>query len=320
MPIEQIHRAIYRITTPFGKTGTVFLYLVKGDRLALIDTGASDSPRGVLEPALREIGLALSDVQLILNTHAHLDHSGGNLETKRLSHARVHVHSGDLPMAQSTEAEVEFHCAPLRALEFPPEAIEERAAYVRANAGEAAGADVVLAGGEVVDLGAGVQLRVVPCPGHTPGHVTYHWEAEGVAFTGDAVQGQGSRPGAYPYYFDATNYRRSLSRLRELDCRMLCLGHAFQGGTLINTPTRTGPTAQAFLGAAVDVADTIHRAVGAVMRTLPQASKRKIALAALAELLYEIPQLRLRQTDMPQLAGPTLLAHIAAVEAGSYPA
>ena len=190
MPIEQIHKAVYRITTPFGKSGTVFLYLVKGDRLALIDTGAADSPRGVIEPALREIGLAFSDVELILNTHAHLDHTGGNPESKRLSGARIHVHTGDLPMAQSTEAEVEFHCAPLRALEFPPEAIEERAAHVRSNAGEAAGADVVLADGEVLDLGTGVRLRVLHCPGHTPGHVAFFWEAEGMAFTGDAVQGQ----------------------------------------------------------------------------------------------------------------------------------
>jgi glyoxylase-like metal-dependent hydrolase (beta-lactamase superfamily II) len=318
--IEQIHKAIYRIPTPFGKTGTVFLYLVKGERLALIDTGASDSPRGVIEPALREIGLALSDVGLILNTHAHLDHSGGNLETKRLSNARIHVHSGDLSMAQSTEAQVEFHCAPLRVLEFPPEAIEERAAHVRDNAGEPAGADVLLADGEVVDLGAGVRLRVVHCPGHTPGHVAYFWEAEGVAFTGDAVQGQGARPGSYPYYFDAPSYRRSLARLQEMDCRVLCLGHAFHGGTLINAPTRTGASAKAFLQAAVHVADTIHGAVAAVMKMLPQASRRKIALAALAELLYEIPQLRLRPTGMPLLAGPTLLAHIEAVEAGTYPA
>jgi len=43
--IEQIHPGLYRITTPFDTTGTVFLYLLKGDRLALIDTGASDSRR-----------------------------------------------------------------------------------------------------------------------------------------------------------------------------------------------------------------------------------------------------------------------------------
>ena len=110
-----------------------------------------------------------------------------------------------------------------------------------------------------------------------------------------------------------------MTRLRELEPRVLCLGHAFQGGTLINAPVRSGPGARAFLQTSVDVADTIHRAVAAVMQMLSKASKRQIALAALAELLYEIPQLRLRSSGMPQLAGPTLLAHIEAVKAGNYP-
>ena len=52
MSIQQIHEGIYAITTPFDKTGTVFLYLLRGDRVALIDTGASDSPAAVLRPAL----------------------------------------------------------------------------------------------------------------------------------------------------------------------------------------------------------------------------------------------------------------------------
>jgi hypothetical protein len=47
---------------------------------------------------------------------------------------------------------------------------------------------------------------------------------------------------------------------------------------------------------------------------------REIAFAALAELLYEIPQLRTCRTGMPMLAGPTLLAHIESAMAGTYPA
>jgi len=26
-------------------------------------------------------------------------------------------------------------------------------------------------------------IRAIHCPGHTPGHVVYFWEAEGIAFT-----------------------------------------------------------------------------------------------------------------------------------------
>ena len=319
MAIEKIHRGIYRITVPFDTTGTVFLSPLRGDRIALVDTGVADSPKTVLQQALSEIDLSLADDSAVLKTHAHLDQIGGNLQAKRASNARIHVHSADLPMAQSVEAEVEFHTRPLRILEFPPEAIQERAAHVRKNAGESAGVDVVLSDGDGIDLGAGVRLRVIHCPGHTPGHVAYWWEEEGVLLTGDAVQGFGSRPGGYPLYHDAPDYRRSLERLLRLDCRMLCLGHAFHGGTLINTPVRKGPETGAFIQASITAADTIQRAIVEATKRNPHASKREIALAALAELIYDIPQLRIRRTGMPMLAKPTLLAHIESSIAGTYP-
>jgi hypothetical protein len=69
----------------------------------------------------------------------------------------------------------------------------------------------------------------------------------------------------------------------------------------------------------MEVSDTIHRTIAAVMQRLPIASKREVASAALADLVYEIPQLRSRRTDMPLLAGPTLLAHMEAVRTGTYP-
>jgi glyoxylase-like metal-dependent hydrolase (beta-lactamase superfamily II) len=317
--IERINHALYRITTPYDKTGTVFLYLLKGDRVALVDTGAVDSPREVLEPALAEIGMGLSDVDLILNTHAHLDHSGGNLETKRASGAPIHVHALDLMMAQSTEAQVESHIAPLRQLELPDEFIQERADFVIRNAGPAVGADVVLTDGEIVDLGAGVQLRVIHCPGHTPGHVCYFWEREGLLISGDAIQGQGARPGGYPYYFNARDYRRSLTALAKLDIRTLCTGHAFLGGTLVNSPTRSGTGVAMLLQESMRVADSIHKAVTEAIHHKPGAGKRDLAFAALSELIYHIPQLLVRQTGMPLQAGPTLVAHIDAALEGSYP-
>jgi glyoxylase-like metal-dependent hydrolase (beta-lactamase superfamily II) len=319
MAVERIHPAVYQIRTPFDRTGTVFLYLIRGERNALIDTGASDSPETVVAPILAELGLTFGDIHLILNTHAHLDHSGGNADTKRRSGAAVHLHALDLPLARSTEAQVEFHCAPLRALDFPSETIQERIDHVVRNAGQPCDADRILADGDRIDLGKRVVLSVIHCPGHSPGHVAYFWETEGLLFTADAVQGQGARPGSYPYYFDAGNYRRSLDKLAALQCRTLCLGHAYHGGTLTNTPVRRNADAKAFVQTSMEVSDTIQRVIASVMQRLPIASKREVASAALADLIYDIPQLRLRRTDMPLLAGPTLLAHMDAVRNETYP-
>nr|MDA8218907.1 MBL fold metallo-hydrolase [Dehalococcoidales bacterium] len=173
--------------------------------------------------------------------------------------------------------------------------------------------------GDLIDLGAGIELSVVHCPGHTPGHVAYYWGTEGYLFTADCVQGQGGKSGDYPYYFNAGDYRRSLMKLARLDIHALCLGHAFMGGALVNAPIRRGVDASAFLHASMDAADAFHRAVSEAMRRMPQASKREVAAAALDELIYEIPQLRVRSTGMPMLSGATLVAHMEAVRTGDYP-
>jgi glyoxylase-like metal-dependent hydrolase (beta-lactamase superfamily II) len=76
-----------------------------------------------------------------------------------------------------------------------------------------------------VELGDGDAfgpLRVVHTPGHAPDHLTY--VAGPVAFTGDAVLGEGSvfvfpDPGALRGYLDG------LARLQGLDLALVCPGH-----------------------------------------------------------------------------------------------
>jgi glyoxylase-like metal-dependent hydrolase (beta-lactamase superfamily II) len=235
-----VNKSLSTVRVPFRGGGNVFLYLLRGERIALVDTGVEHTPTEVLQPALAEIGLALSDIDLILNTHAHLDHAGGNGEMKKLSKASIHLHRDDLFMANSVQAHAEFMTAPLIALDFPAEAIKERAEQTICSTGQAVGADVVLSEGDTVDLGKGIVLRVVHNPGHTPGSISYFWESEGILLAGDGVPGMGSRPGAYPLYFDACTYRRSLAKLSQMDFRMMCLGHAYLGGTLVNNPIREG--------------------------------------------------------------------------------
>ncbi len=317
--VKQVLGPIYRVETPWAEGRYVFLYLLKGDRIALIDTGSELTPREYLQPALAEVGLTLSDVDLILNTHVHLDHSGGNLDLKRISRASICLHSGDRFMAESTEAQVEFMTAPLRALGFPAEMVRQRAEHVKHNAGETAGVDVLLSEGDIVDLGGNLRLRVVHCPGHTPGSVSYYWESGGVLLTGDSVQGQGPRPGTFPLYFNASDYRRSLTNMMALEFRVLCLAHPYIGGSLVNDPTRTGDEGRALLRESVQVADSIHRAVEKAMERNPSSTAREFALDALSELLYEVPQLLIRGSRMPFYGGPTIMAHIDAVRNRSYP-
>lgn len=68
--VDRVHEAAYRIAAPFGDGNTVYMYLITGRRLALVDTGTARAPQAVIQPALRSIGIDLSQLDLILNTHA----------------------------------------------------------------------------------------------------------------------------------------------------------------------------------------------------------------------------------------------------------
>jgi hydroxyacylglutathione hydrolase len=91
----------------------------------------------------------------ILNTHWHPDHAGGNLALKERWGCRV--------IRPKDEAE-----------KIP-------------------GIDAAVDEGDLVMLGAS-QARVIDTPGHTAGHIVYHFAAEGAAFVGDTIFALGCGP------------------------------------------------------------------------------------------------------------------------------
>lgn len=74
--------------------------------------------------------------------------------------------------------------------------------------------DEGLEAGDVVTLG-GLELRVVPTPGHTADSLSFHLPADGAVLTGDTVLGRGTTVVAHP---DGRlgDYLDSLRRLRSL--------------------------------------------------------------------------------------------------------
>lgn len=69
-----------------------------------------------------------------------------------------------------------------------------------------------------------VTLRSLHTPGHSPGHLTFLVEEDGVALVGDLVAGRGSSWVGVPEG-DVPAYLESLARLRALGPRMLAPGH-----------------------------------------------------------------------------------------------
>lgn len=121
--------------------------VLQDNYLWLIDTGDA---LGIVDPALAEPVLqALDGRQLdwILNTHHHWDHTGANLELKEKTGCRV----------------------------VGP-AMDERIP----------GKDVGVDEGDTFQLGSAT-ARVLFVPGHTRGHIAYHFPEQGWLFCGDAL-------------------------------------------------------------------------------------------------------------------------------------
>ncbi len=84
--------------------------------------------------------------------------------------------------------------------------------------------------GDVLEAG-GVRLRVLHTPGHSPDHICFVAEPDGLLFTGDTVLGRGTSV-IDPPEGDMGAYVRSLEALRDLEPAVIYPGH----GPVVLTP------------------------------------------------------------------------------------
>ena len=144
--------APFHIAGPVYFVGTEELgcYLLKGrEGDILINTGLADSPPLILA-SLKQLGVELKDIKILLTNQAHLDHVGGFAEMQRLTGAKVWATAGDAPLMESGGA-----ADPAGLGTYAPVKV-----------------DRVLKDGEGLALGE-LRLRVIATPGHTPGSVSY---------------------------------------------------------------------------------------------------------------------------------------------------
>ncbi len=123
-------------------------------------------PGGEAEVLLQAAQRAGVTVEQILLTHGHLDHVGAAREiATRLG----------IPII-----------GPQRADEFWFQLLPKQAQMFNFPPLESFMPDQWLEAGERLQVGT-IELTVIHCPGHTPGHVVFYSEAEQIAFVGDVL-------------------------------------------------------------------------------------------------------------------------------------
>lgn len=107
----EVARGIYHIEvpTPFA-VGPVNIYLLEGERLTLVDVGPlTPEAWQAVTNGIEDIGYSLSDIQQIVLTHNHVDHTG-LLERMRLaSGARTFSHPLAVSYVEWNEEFSAFH-------------------------------------------------------------------------------------------------------------------------------------------------------------------------------------------------------------------
>jgi len=182
---------VSRLEIPIPWIGSVNLWLLRGDPLTLIDTGpATEEAVPALERQLAAHGVGVEDIELLLITHHHLDHSGLGAWIRERSGAEIAAHKGTARWLREyherAAAERRFTLSLMAAHGVPDELVaetEEFFTYI-VRSGHTFEVDRVLVEGDRIDAG-GRNLRVVFRPGHSSTDTLFVDDLAREAFVGD---------------------------------------------------------------------------------------------------------------------------------------
>ncbi len=205
--ITRLEPGLWRLEEPLvcPMFRAAFVTLCGRDADLQFDFGCGTAP---LRPALPLSGAPV----IAVASHAHVDHIGGFHEfTDRRGHVAELAGFAGLPGITTFAAE-----------------------FATWPGGAAPGLDLTgwtlhpapltmtLEEGDLIDLGDRV-LTVLHLPGHSPGGIGLLDQKDGLFLSGDAIYDDrilDDLPGASP-----DDYRRTMERLRHLDCRLVIGGH-----------------------------------------------------------------------------------------------
>jgi glyoxylase-like metal-dependent hydrolase (beta-lactamase superfamily II) len=201
-----------------SKGGHVRAFLLAtGTELTLVDTLFHDDARDVLA-AVRQLGRKPGDVSRIVLTHAHRSHLGGLAALKRETGARVLAHESEADIVSGDRPAQSVGLKPTRPFRTYP---FQLGIFLGRPKHRPCPIDEAVADGDEVG-----PLEVLHAPGHSPGHLAFHWPDRGLLIAGDAVVTWPRLEAGWPAFtLDPEQHRDSLRRLAALEPGIVGVGH-----------------------------------------------------------------------------------------------
>ena len=201
-----------------GKLGSTSVFVVKGEKAAILDTGSNSTVKNLVERVL-DLGIKIDDIAYIMPSHCHFDHAGGAayLEDAFVK-ARVLVSDKD-----SKRLTV-------------PAIIEKLVEGGRQTFGDPTiemkpikNFDVVKEG-DLVNLGNGVEIEILDTVGHSKDHISFYEAKSRFMFVGDAVgihmpQTKTITPTAFPPEFDLETFVATIRKIESYQPEIIGFAH-----------------------------------------------------------------------------------------------
>jgi glyoxylase-like metal-dependent hydrolase (beta-lactamase superfamily II) len=160
-----------------GVQNFVASYVVKGESVAIIETGPTSSVPNLVR-GLAELGVKSDDVSYIAVSHIHLDHGGGvGTLIKHFPKAKVIVHQRGAPHLANPEKlwqQSKMALGKIAEIYGKPESVPTDRIVGAQD-------------GMTLNIGDGVVLKVVETLGHASHHLSYYEPSSNGIFVGDAA-------------------------------------------------------------------------------------------------------------------------------------
>lgn len=193
-----------------GSKGLSSFLITSGDGHILIDGGLPQNA-DLIERNINSLGFDIRDVKILLNSHAHFDHSGGLKTLKDKSGAQLIASEGD---RSALEGGFYLGFENNRNYTAPPVKV-----------------DRTIRDSETVHVG-NISLTATLTPGHTKGCTSWSMTAmeqntpyEVLFFCGASVAGNSLVPAQYDGIVD--DYRRTFEKTRDWRPDVLLVNHPF---------------------------------------------------------------------------------------------
>ncbi|QLC49015.1 MBL fold metallo-hydrolase [Methanolobus zinderi] len=173
-------------------------YLI--NKKVLVDTGMNT--KGLVEEINRNTDM--KDLELIILTHCHYDHTASAQEIAQMSGAKVAIHKDDAPLLKNDNIS---------------------AAAMFGYSAPSIDADMLLEEGDRIPVGEDEELEVIHTPGHTPGGICLYEASTKSLFSGDTVFPNGSIGRTDFQGGSRSQLTESINKIMKLDVETLYPGH-----------------------------------------------------------------------------------------------